>query len=100
MALSNIFREPRREITESIVGIVLVGLLLGADYRFATWFEVATGGDGKGCPWPIGLIFGAGAAFFLVIAAVATHQIGDSICNALDRRGLQLRPINRPGRQS
>lgn len=30
MALSNIFREPRREITESVVGTAVVGAALGA----------------------------------------------------------------------
>lgn len=81
-------REPRREITESVVGIVVVGGLLSlaiwADYAFAVWFEAATVGSSRGpCPLPLGMIIGvilAAGAFGLL---VLTHRAGDAICNAL-----------------
>lgn len=100
MALSNIFKEPRREITESAVGIALFLLPTYLDYRFARWLEIAsTGLHGTGCPWPLGLILGAclmAFCFFgLMGIAYGTHAIGEGICNMLAERGLELRPRNR-----
>lgn len=91
MALTNIFREPRREITEFVVGIAVVGAIGVPDYYFATWFEAVS----NGCPWPLGMIIGAAAGLCLVLAAIATHALGEGICDTLDRRGLRLRPANR-----
>ena len=96
MALSNIFREPRRELTESVVGTVVTGLLLWADYHAAHWFYLASGGEGKGCPWPLGMILlpivalGATCTFLFI-----PHVIGEALCDALARRGLELRPKRR-----
>ncbi len=92
MALSNIFREPRREITESVVGLTVVGALMGADYCFARWLQDFTGGWNNGCPWPIGMMLGVGVGFIGIFTIVTTHAIGDGICNALQRRGVHLRP--------
>ena len=39
MALSNMLREPRREIIETVVGFGAVVLALGLDYGFALWLE-------------------------------------------------------------
>lgn len=44
MALSNILREPRREIIETLVGIAIFIIPVYLDYRFGLWFEKATGG--------------------------------------------------------
>lgn len=100
MALSNIFREPRREITESVVGLVAVALPVYGDFLFAKWFqEATTPSNGPGCPWPIGMALGIliviGTALFVTAAVYLTHAIGDSICNVLQRRGLHLRPRQR-----
>lgn len=98
MALSNIFREPRREITESVVGLALAAAilvpLLWVDYHFARWFEEITGGAGNGgCPWQLGMgLFGPMAGLGIMAALFATHELGDRACDALERRGLQLRP--------
>lgn len=47
MAFSNIFREPRRELTESAVGIVAVAaglsVWIAADYHFSLWLEKTCG---------------------------------------------------------
>lgn len=102
MALSNIFREPRREITESVVGIaaaaIAVGIVAPGDYYFALWFEEITGGHKTGgCPWELGMAFFGPCAGLLILGAIlATHGLGDAICNRLERVGLQLRPRNRP----
>lgn len=108
MALSNIFREPCREITESVVGIAVTVAIVGgfgwADYEFARWLR-----DAAGCaymragacvhnnvPIVLGMLGGLLAAVLAVIALYATHAIGDEICNALQARGIHLRPRNRP----
>jgi hypothetical protein len=96
MALSNIGREPRREITESAVGLAAFGLFVWADYEFAIWFEGATRGfpveAAGGCPWPIGMFFGLIAAMLAFLALFVTHALGEGICNALQRNGIHLRP--------
>ena len=107
MALSNIFREPRREIIETLVGVGVI--ILGAclvfypDYRFGLWFNAHCVSDSSG-PHDVlgiglGMFFGLGAPIlgFLVLTliAVAIHAVGESLCDALDRRGLRLRPTQR-----
>lgn len=107
MALSNIFREPRREITETVVGVGVIFTMgfipIYADYRFACWFERATYSTGDGdCPWPLGMFFGVVALAALVVlvillatAVAGIHKFGDTICNALQNRGIHLRPRQR-----
>ena|ERR1700722_3562393 len=100
MALSNILNEPRREITESVVGIGVVSAGIALDYWFASWFwNVTKDSAGGPCPIALGMFFGLVVALGIVIVPVlfmvATHAVGDAICNALDRRGIYLRPRNR-----
>jgi hypothetical protein len=97
MALSNIFREPRREITESAIGVAALIPFAVADIFFAPWFHEVTGGDAHGgCP--VGLAYFVGAFALLagcvvmILLALASHAIGEGICNSLARRGLELRP--------
>jgi hypothetical protein len=94
MALSNIRREPQREITESAVGLVIFGLFMWADYEVALWMiEV---GPPHAPPVPIVMILASafllGGVGLLVGIILVTHQIGDAVCNALERNGLHLRP--------
>lgn len=95
MALSNIFREPRREIIESVVGLMVFAVFAWGDYHFAQWFKDVTGGPRIGCPWPIGMFFG----FLLLVAIIGlvllTHMLGDAICNLFQERGVHLRPRKR-----
>lgn len=84
MALSNIFREPRREITESLVGLSVVSVVAYADYIFAEWFHVLTGPTGA-CPVAVGMIFGATFMVVACIGLAAAHALGDGICNRLGR---------------
>ena len=94
MALSNIFREPRREITESVVGLSIFGVFLYGDYHLTKWAlaELPHGGP----PLPIAMILvGVGIFFacgFSFLILVLTHALGDAICNALQRNGVHLRP--------
>ncbi len=96
MALTNILREPRREITETVVGLAIIVPIVYLDYRFALWFEEATGPD-KSCPWPIGMMFGVMIAILIVMGAVAIHILGTGICNWLENNGIQMRPRQRFG---
>ncbi len=101
MALSNIFREPRREITESVVGLTVFGLAAWADYSFGRWLQEyahITHSDGTGfdpVPWPMGMIAGVLIAIGAVFVVLGTHALGDVICNALQRNGIHLRPRQR-----
>jgi hypothetical protein len=99
MALSNIFREPRRELTESAIGLVVFGGVALADYSFATWLENYAGyfpsSGNPHLPWPLGMLIGIGVGIFAVGVLFATHEIGTAICNALQRGGVHLRPRQR-----
>lgn len=92
MALSNIYREPRREITESVLGILVFSIFVFADYHFATWFHEFSGGARVGCPVPLGFVIGLFALFALVLLLYITHWFGESVCDFLADRGLELRP--------
>jgi hypothetical protein len=93
MALSNIFREPRREITESAVGIGIVVLFLFLDSYFASWMQGLTV-TSPGGRVPIGVCYLAGLLALIVVALFLgfTHFVGEEICDALAKRGLELRP--------
>lgn len=95
MALSNIFREPRREITESAVGLMLCAAYVFLDYCFAVWFRSATGGTHDGCPWSLGMILGVGLSLLFFGLLLATHALGEFACGSLARRGVELRPKRR-----
>src|ERR1700722_6083126 len=84
MALSNIFREPRREITESAIGIGILSVVIWADYKFGVWLQGAAGCKGDFCyvPWPAGMgigVLGAGGLLMLLFLA---HELGDAVCNS------------------
>jgi hypothetical protein len=99
MALSNIFREPRREITESMVGITVFVLIVMGPLAIARYVaNVAVANDPR-APYALlfvltilGEVLGT-----LVLGALAllTHALGERICNALARKGLELRPTRR-----
>jgi hypothetical protein len=96
MALSNIFREPRREITETTVGILVFAIVAAplayADYLFA---KAAT----KPEDFYFFLFLGLGIAVIVSLAGAmlfaVVHAIGQGICNALEGRGVHLRPRQR-----
>lgn len=104
MALSNIFREPRREITESVVGLAIFGGAVWADYAFAGWLQEYAGHRlysdgtiaGDYIPWPLGMVVGFVVGATALLTVVVTHALGDGICNALQNSGIHLRPRNRP----
>lgn len=96
MTLLNIFREPRREIIEQAIGIVVGGSVLGGSFGGAylvvtRWFGATTGSD---------IFFGT--AMFGMIALVGIpgifflcHEVGEAVCGALARGGIDPRPKRR-----
>lgn len=97
MALSNIFREPRREITESVVGVGACGAFIGIDIIFAYWFanQVYSHGDSYAADVAVGFFVGLLLAFAMAMGAVFTHWIGEEICETVKDRGLDPRPKRR-----
>ncbi len=93
MALSNILNEPRREITESIVGLIILCAFMAVDYAFGVWLENVAGHND--IPWPIGMILGIPATILLVAILFVTHAIGESVCNILQKNDIHLRPRDR-----
>lgn len=99
MALSNIFREPRREITESMVGMTVFVIVAGVALIIAWHLADSIVAQDPGAPFPL-IVF-----FMLIIEAIVsvlavelvfvTHGIGEAICNALARRGVEFRPKRR-----
>lgn len=107
MALSNIFREPRREIIESAVGIagaaICGGSVVWLAYQFGVWLEeyagywqTSNGTMVANIPWDAGMTLSPAVAILGWGVLVATHAIGEGICGALQNRGIHLRPRNRP----
>lgn len=98
MALSNIFREPRREITESMVGVLIaiffVGIFFGADYKIVTDIGVNSTQDLVLGMIVIGVAMTIGA-FVLSGIIVGTHALGELICNRLEGANIHLRPRER-----
>lgn len=95
MALSNIFREPQREITETVLGIVVVLPALAMAWKIADFLSTTQGAP----PWVVCfglsiLITGIVIAISLAIL-VFIHFIGEEVCGALAERGLEIRPKDR-----
>jgi len=95
MALSNIFREPRREITETAVGAAILLPLIYADYLFGCWYSAQQNHpDGiavfSGMLTGLVGLIGSGAAAFLI------HGVGEGVCDRLQAAGVRLRPRARP----
>lgn len=103
MALSNIRREPRREIIESFIGIVGLFALVYLDFKWAVWFQTFTGGppDGalegtmRGMPWPLGMGLGVIIPFLLCGLVHLTHWLGEVFCGWLRSIKLDPRPRTR-----
>lgn len=98
MALSNIFREPRREITESVIGLAAFGTFVLIDYQFGCWLENRVGYSPPGdavFPWFLGMLMGVGLLAFIFVVLMVTHTLGDTICDGLQGAGINLRPRQR-----
>jgi hypothetical protein len=99
MALSNMLNEPRRELIETAVGVVVLGTVGGGDYIFAAWVCQRSKPEYWFSDICFAMVFGLAIAVAIGLLAVGVHALGDTICNALDRRGIQLRPAQRYNRR-
>ena len=108
MALTNIFEEPRRELTESAVGLVTVGigamlvtLLIIGEMHLTGDIHFADQGTGQFVLGVVVYLFGnLVVGLFLFLFVVVTHVLGEAVCNKLARRGIYLRPQQRYGRNA
>ncbi len=100
MALSNIGREPRREITESLVGIVVMVGGLWVDYRIASYFDpYHVTGPGLP-PWWLQIVvlmifIGIVVPMFTMLFLFLTHAVGEVACDILDEFRIDPRPKQR-----
>lgn len=95
MALSNIFKEPRREIIETMAGIVVAAIVIVPLCLFSCWFQSKTF---IGDVWPgriTGMLVGIVSIVLMSGIAIVIHSIGEGVCESLDKRGLRLRPRQR-----
>lgn len=92
MALTNIFNEPRREIIETMVGVVLVGAAIGIVGYLALWlnnFQIDR-------TLPSAVFIVLVMIIVLIAVIVAIHSVGEWFCNWLeDRYNINLRPRER-----
>lgn len=98
MALGNLMREPRRELTESAVGLLIFGAVIAADYAFGMWLQSYAGLDHNSraeIPWPIGMMIGVIVAGLGFATLILTHALGEAICDKLQDNGIRLRPQRR-----
>jgi hypothetical protein len=100
LALSNIFREPRREITETVVGVIIPLLLGYGLYWYSSYSydngDIVCSDCGRASNIIIGMVLVGLMVFmfglFISIAAHAIHALGEWLCDVLERRGIRLRP--------
>lgn len=95
MALSNIGKEPRREIIESLLGILTFGGIIAGFVFWEIWL--------RSLPWPgnspppptigsIMLLIGLSILYGLL---QLTHFIGEVVCDWFADQGLDPRPKQR-----
>lgn len=97
MALSNMKREPRREITETTLGVIGLLLFAFADMILSRWFDHKVHFSGPDNPYPLlpllivpfSLLCGAG---LLWVGVYTVHFVGEVACDVLKSLGLDPRP--------
>lgn len=92
MALTNIFNEPRREITETAVGIAVTSIPVALDYEVASWLMKTYPDD---FIWFGALAAGAGIIIAGWVGLLIIHEIGDVACCLFEGIGVQMRPKRR-----
>lgn len=111
MALSNIRKEPRREITESAIGIFVVGAYVSLDYLLCRWVlgpsasagaagDIAQSSQHYSPPyWPLFaflmLSIGIGGPVIGARLLYLTHAAGEIVCGWLKAFGADPRPRQR-----
>jgi uncharacterized BrkB/YihY/UPF0761 family membrane protein len=99
VALSNVFREPRRELIETGVGAVIVAGIVVITTIPATYIaNTMTRVDPK---FDYSLAFVLGVAIVVVaglltcLIAMIVHSVGEEVCDKLEKNGIRLRPKER-----
>lgn len=103
MALSNIFREPRREIIEQAAGTLVVGgwvviawHISGIFGRIPRFYDSGIAEFFERIFLSVLISFGAFLGISILIGGVLlAHLIGESICGFLARAGADPRPRQR-----
>lgn len=100
MALSNMRKEPRREITETLVGFGWVAGMIGLDYAVGLGFRQFDSSLSIMESMFVGFLAltGVSALIALILGGfllTVIHEIGDAVCGFLERRGVQMRPRQR-----
>lgn len=102
MALNNIIREPRREITETGVGIGLVIVGFAALYWpsavTAQWFCRAIENSAPLIWWTTALITMVAIGLVGWGALALVHNFGERFCDNLAQRGTEIRGPRRARR--
>lgn len=100
MALSNILNEPRRELTEQAVGLVILIALFWPAYYVGEglyrhdppsyqntpnwWFDMFAG-----------VLFTAMGWVGVITITLFMHRVGEKLCNLLAQQGWEVRPKKR-----
>ena len=98
MALSNTLKEPRRELTETGVGVAVITAAIGADYAFASWFITNFPPNGS-FPYMFAVVVGMFIGALIVLMTwgflLFAHFLGEVICDSLANNGIYVRPKRR-----
>lgn len=98
MALSNIRVEPRREITESLLGITFFGVLVYLTFLLGVYMHNHSPANNP-MSVPGGMLMGLIMIIFAVAGIMGflyfTHFIGEIVSDWLEAAGLDLRPKQR-----
>jgi hypothetical protein len=102
MALSNILVEPRREITETGVGILAFILFLLPPIIVQIFIPMHQGTPGD-IPWVVGLLMWTALYIMGIILGLGLgslllfliHAAGEGICTILAKVNIHLRPSQR-----
>lgn len=95
MALSNILREPRRELIEQGIGTAAVLGFVAVDFAIIALISALNDDWPHGGLWVFAFVIIAAAIGALFLIFIVIHAVGEAICNSLTRRGFDPRPANR-----
>jgi hypothetical protein len=96
MALSNVLREPRRELIEQGFGILVAGGFVGIDYIAASLiYANLMGPTHMTGDFVFAVFIAAVSIIFVGFAFVLIHWVGEGVCNSMARRGYDPRPETR-----
>ena len=98
MALSNIFREPKRELIEQAFGFAVVAGVIVCDVVIASL--LMRWADGvvviRSPDFALFIVVAIPLMIAVVLLADWMHQIGEAVCGYMAQHGRDPRPKNRP----